>query len=436
MEAANAALEQRATTLTEQLRRVGALEYVQLQGEIHRMRGELGQLRELHAVQVRDHEATLAAQRAEHGAELARTSARRAHELVGYEKQIEEAKRTLVPYTEEMLYQDAGLFTYHHPLADADAYKHELVAVTDRIKSMIRDKRAVHADGNFTFNNSAAQGRKMVNDWCKLMLRAYNAEAENCLRTMRAGSLHVAKTRLNRTAEAIGKLGRLLGIRISQQYQALRLQELELTADYLRKKQEEKEAERERRAQLREEAKAQAELRREIEKLEKERRHLENVQKALREKGNEEAARALQAELDAVTSGIEGLHAREANVRAGYVYVISNVGAFGPRMVKIGMTRRLVPDERVQELGDASVPFRYDTHIMFFSRDAVGLEAALHRELSDRRVNQVNLRREFFYATPEEVRDLLRKHAGEVLEYVVEPEAAEFRMSRSLPAAS
>ena len=86
------------------------------------------------------------------------------------------------------------------------------------------------------------------------------------------------------------------------------------------------------------------------------------------------------------------------------MYVISNVGAFGEDIVKIGMTRRLDPMDRVRELGDASVPFRYDVHAMVFSDDAVGLETHLHHQFADRRLNLVNMRREFFRARPAEVR--------------------------------
>src|SRR5690606_38239824 len=113
----------------------------------------------------------------------------------------------------------------------------------------------------------------------------------------------------------------------------------------------------------------------------------------------EDGIAELEAKLREIDSGLAGLAERAANTRAGHVYVISNIGAFGERMVKIGMTRRLEPMDRVRELGDASVPFRYDVHALFFSEDAVGLEAALHRRFADRRVNMVNPRREFFYAT-------------------------------------
>lgn len=141
------------------------------------------------------------------------------------------------------------------------------------------------------------------------------------------------------------------------------------------------------------------------------------------------AAEELQAKVAEIERAIEGVQARAANIRAGYVYVISNLGAFGERMVKIGLTRRLDPRDRIYELGDASVPFRFDVHALVLSDDAVGLEARLHQALAHVRVNLVNPRREFFYATPGEVRALLAQHAGHLLDFVDEPEASEWRQS-------
>lgn len=126
---------------------------------------------------------------------------------------------------------------------------------------------------------------------------------------------------------------------------------------------------------------------------------------------------------------------RAANVRAGYVYVISNVGSFGDGVVKVGMTRRLEPMDRVRELGDASVPFKFDIHALFFSEDAVGVERQLHELLETKRVNRVNLRREYFYATPQEAKALLVDVAGEILEFEKEPEALEFNQSKALASA-
>jgi hypothetical protein len=130
-----------------------------------------------------------------------------------------------------------------------------------------------------------------------------------------------------------------------------------------------------------------------------------------------------------LAKAIEDVDYRVANVRAGYVYVISNVGAFGEGMIKIGLTRRLDPTERVRELGDASVPFRYDTHALVFSDDAVGLEREMHAKLADHRVNWVNKRREFFYATPAEAKTHLLALSGDLLEYNEVPDAVEYRQS-------
>lgn len=195
---------------------------------------------------------------------------------------------------------------------------------------------------------------------------------------------------------------------------------------------EERERAREEREQLREQRRAEQELAAEREKLEKERAHYESALAALEQRGDVAAAAELQQRLSDIGAAIERNDYRIANIRAGYVYVISNLGAFGPGVVKIGMTRRLEPRDRIRELGDASVPFLYDVHALFFSDDAIALESALHARFADRRLNRVNERREFFFATPGEVREALREQVGGgLLEFVAEAEAPEYHQSRS-----
>ena len=101
---------------------------------------------------------------------------------------------------------------------------------------------------------------------------------------------------------------------------------------------------------------------------------------------------------------------REQSTRAGYVYIISNIGSFGENVYKIGVTRRLEPQDRVDELGDASVPFYFDVHAMIFSDDAPSLENALHKAFDNRRLNRINLRREFFHVTLSEIEDVVRRN--------------------------
>ncbi|MDA0640832.1 DUF4041 domain-containing protein [Nonomuraea ferruginea] len=345
-------------------------------------------------------------------------------------RRLREVERLIVQTEETVLLQEAGVYEYRHPLTDAVAYKERLTQVKARIKTLSKDGKAVLGSTNWQVNGSVAEGRRMVRDFSKLMLRAYNAEADNCVRTMRPYKLQSAVDRLEKAVEMIVKLGKTMSIHVSGDYHRLRVYELELTADYLAKQEEEKERTRAQREQQREEEAARREFEREKARLRKEELHYRSALSKLLAKGDEAGAEELKAKLEEIGAAVSDVEAREANVRAGYVYVISNVGAFGQDVVKIGMTRRLQPEDRVRELGDASVPFKFDTHALIFSDDAVGLEGRLHAALNDRRVNKVNLRREFFYATPADVRDLLQKIAGQhLLEYRDTPEALEWHQS-------
>ncbi len=270
----------------------------------------------------------------------------------------------------------------------------------------------------------------MVREFSKLMLSAYNNEADNAVRSMKPYTLDSSIARLQKARETITRLGGTMNIMVTDPYHRLRVEELELTADYLAKVAEQKDREREERARLREEQIARREYEREQERLREELAHYETAITALRDRGDEGGAAQAEAKLAEIQDALDGITRRAANIRAGHVYVISNIGAFGEDIVKIGMTRRLDPMDRVRELGDASVPFRYDVHAMVFSDDAVGLETHLHHQLADRRLNLVNMRREFFRARPAEVRDILTRLDASIVEWVDEPEALEWRQSQ------
>ncbi|KOX16347.1 hypothetical protein ADL05_12470 [Nocardiopsis sp. NRRL B-16309] len=342
------------------------------------------------------------------------------------------ARAGIVETEETALLQEAGVYEYQHPLADAVAYKAQLKTLKDTLKGMVRNDNAVLAATDWQVNGSLAQGRAMVRDFSKLMLRAYNAEADSLVRSMKPYKLASATDRLGKTRETIARLGKTMHIRIGDAYHHQRLYELQLTADHLAKVEEEKERVREERERQREEEKAQREFEREKARLLKEQSHYRSALAKLEARGDEAGAAQMREKIAEAEEAIKGVNDREAKIRAGYVYVISNIGAFGEDMVKIGMTRRLDPMDRVRELGDASVPFRFDVHALIFSEDAVGLESRLHSELEKRRVNRINLRREFFHASPADVRDLLARISGQhLLEYREMPEALEWRASQN-----
>jgi len=335
-----------------------------------------------------------------------------------------------VDLNDDRVLQDVGIYRYHHPLENAVQYREKLDAIQAKIAEVVKAGRAIVKSNLFTFDNSLAKGRKMSDDLGKLMLRAYNSEADNSIRSLKLGNVVTAKKRLDVTRDAIAKLGGLMEMRISDDFNSLRIEEIELTADWLMKKQEEREEQREQRAALREEQRVARELAEERERLDKERGHIANAIGALQAAGA--ADPDLEKRLAEIDAAIAANDYRAANIRAGYVYVISNRGAFGGDVVKIGLTRRLEPTDRVSELSGASVPFRFDIHTLYFSEDAVTLENELHKHFAARALNQANPRKEFFFATPAEVREVLMSKVGNLLEFGEQADATEYLQSVGL----
>ncbi len=349
-------------------------------------------------------------------------------ELETARSELKRVRQGIVETDDIELLQEVGVYHYRHPLTDVVAYEKALGELEDQIKvTTKRDGGAVLAATEWTVNGSAREGRAMMRDYSKLMLRAFNAEADNLVRGLKPYKLNGALDRLKKVADVIERLGKTMQIRISPYYHKLRAHELELTADFLQKEAEQKEAERLERERLREERKIQQELQREHDRLEKERQHYANALSALTAKGDEAGIERMREQLAEIDKAIEDVDYRVANIRAGYVYVISNIGSFGERMIKVGMTRRLDPMDRIRELSDASVPFNFDIHALFFSKDAVGIEAEMHSRLATTRVNTVNQRREFFRVTAGEAKAMLSELAGELLHFEEVPEAIEYR---------
>lgn len=338
-----------------------------------------------------------------------------------------------------ILLQSFGMYTPHYSFTTSEEYKAKLAEIRGQQKQLIRDKLAVTGDINWTVNNSEAKGRKMVGDMQKLLLRAFNAECDDAIEHVKFNNIVVCEKKIQRSADAVSKLGAVMGIAITSRYLQLKDQELHLMHEYQLKKQQEKEEAKEARARMREEAQLAKELEEARRSLKKEQAHYQNALKKLQSQlaqaeGEELAAleeKKVQVEghLAQIEKEFHDVDYREKNQRAGYVYIISNIGAFGENVYKIGMTRRLDPTERVDELGDASVPFNFDIHAMIFSEDAPKLEAALHQAFADRKLNFVNQRREFFHVTLDEIKQVVRENYDKTVEFVDTPEAEQFRQS-------
>ena len=356
-------------------------------------------------------------------------------ELLAISGQINNARRTLdyvkaeaAPLQAQRAANDP-VFPEYSTLADSSVeVMAEIRELRKTAKALVRSGKG-HTFWRHVFTSQ--QGYEVsLPDWqvadiAKELLAILNrhVEIEASRKTGEYDTLAVTKT-----FWAMNHFAFSVGIELSDEYEALRIKELELLSLHRAMQSEERENARYERAEAREEARAQKELEREKVKLEKDLEHHFNAMAALERNGDQPGAARLALAIAELERKLENIDLRSLNMKTGYVYVISNIGAFGSGIVKIGLTRRLDPLDRISELSSASVPYRFDVHALFFSEDAVGIERMLHKHFDHRRVNLVNKRKEFFRATPSEVLTVLHEHRVELVDWADEPKAFEYRL--------
>lgn len=360
---------------------------------------------------------------------------------------LEEMTRELSLFDDEITYLDFGFYEPKYNCVNSEEYKAKISEVRQAQKAMVKDKKALNYFDGWSLDGSQAKGRALNNDNMKMVLLAFNGECDSIISKVKFNNVMKVEERIEKIAKKIDKLNERNKISITPKYLDLKREELYLCYEYEQKKQEEKEEIRRIREEEREEQKLKKEIEEARKKVEKEQAHfsqaLEQLEKKLILASDDEKVALLAKKEDIenhlvdIDKEIKDIDYREANQKAGYVYVISNIGSFGEDVYKIGMTRRLDPQDRIDELGDASVPFRFDVHAMIFSEDAPALEAALHRAFDDKKVNMINNRKEFFHVTLEEIEAEVKKNYDKTVDFVKIPSAEQYRetqmMLKSLP---
>ncbi len=280
----------------------------------------------------------------------------------------------------------------------------------------------------------------------ELMVIALRAELQNILYNLKYDKLdkgidqvkEVTQKYLSIAAKGnqniAGTLTKFIG-----EIEYLFINAVKIEYNYYVKKEQAKQEQLAIREQMRQEAEERKALEQERKRIEKEEskynNEIENLKQQLLATADKEKdllnakILELQAKLSDVTIKKDSI-TKLQNGKAGNVYIISNLGSFGNNVFKIGMTRRINPQERVNELGDASVPFKFDVHSFIFSEDASGLETKLHNMLDKKRVNKVNRRKEFFYTSIDELEALVNE-VEPTAEFNKTMMAEEFRQSQS-----
>lgn len=306
-------------------------------------------------------------------------------------------------YDERLAFAELGIYEPHFDFTDSEEFKAKIVEVRDRQKAMVSAKQAALCPTEWTVDGSKAKGATMINRQMRLTMRAFNNECEAAIANVRWNNVVAMEKRVLSAAAAIDKENTSMSLTLNDRFVALKIEELRLTHEY----REQLKREKEERAEMARAEKEEKKLLAEAEAAEREEAKyqalLEKARKEANGDGNAQRIAELEAALAAAHLASERARAMAEMTKSGYVYIISNVGSFGDDVVKIGLTRRLDPDDRVRELGDASVPFSFDIHAMIYSDAAPALEAALHREFAERRINMSNFRKEFFRVSLDDV---------------------------------
>ena len=276
-----------------------------------------------------------------------------------------------------------GLYKPHFSFSTSAEYKTAIENLRIRERVCIKDDRAAACSVHWTVGNSKADGDRMVKLNKKLLLRAFNGECDAALANVSWNNVNKMEERINKTFTAVNELGKILKVFITPEYLKLKLDEIRLAHEHENLRYQEREAQRIEREKMREEQKAAQE----IEEIQEQAEAQEQTYEKLLEKAPREAAEATEwnqgpsrkrsprsrAELDEARRKKERAIARAQLTKSGFVYVISNIGAFGEDVYKIGMTRRIEPMERIVELSGAAVPFPFDLHAMLYSDNAPDL---------------------------------------------------------------
>lgn len=360
-------------------------------------------------------------------------------ELKKRQSELKALQKEVIVLNDDLDLQEYGFFERKYKFSDSTKYKEELETLRKRQKQLVKDKKAGVIVRPMLLDNSKSKGRAMQNQLIKAMIRGFNGEVD-------AHLVKVTATNLSKKVDAVVKSFNQLNkmysrnlVCLSNDYLELKISELQLAVEYELQKLEEKELLREQRAKEREDKKLQAELAAKRKQIEKDRKHfkqmLDNVEELLKTANEEEKEKLnlqlaeYQDKLSELDELEEDIDYREGHATAGYVYIISNIGAFGEDVYKIGVTRRLDPMERIRELGSASVPFQFDVHALIFSEEAFSLEKELHNRFEKNKINKVNGRKEYFKVPFSDIKAVLEEHKELAIELTEKAEAFEYRQS-------
>lgn len=358
-------------------------------------------------------------------------------------KHLESTKKELSIFKNEMDLINVGYFEEPQYLFEtSERFKEEIKDIREQQKQMILNNEAVEVPDFITLIDNDKLSKQILNKQVKLMLKAFNIECDNLFGLLKTSNFSNILERIEKVAKSIEELSVSFKCGFSNDYIELKFKECELQYQFKLKQQKEKEEQQAIREQMKEEQQAIRDYQKAILKAERD----EEVYKEALERIKSQLEFSLDEEREKLNSKIEALElklkqAEENSQRAksmaeqtkkGHVYVISNIGSFGENIYKIGMTRRLEPMDRINELNNASVPFPFEVHAVIYSENAPELEKKLHNIFQNKRVNMVNTRKEFFNVNLLEIKDAVEELVDNDIDFKITAVAEDYYESLKL----
>lgn len=356
-----------------------------------------------------------------------------------YEKSLKETTNSIesniIQLRKDIDSLESELLIAHYNFSDYEGITSE--ECKNKLSLLKTDESSFVKSGNALFITSEGT-RKEINDNKKQILRCFNTECDNVLVNLTHKNIDSMRNKITRSFESLNKIFAVDGIEINKELLEMKLEELNLVYTYELKRQQELELQKEIKEQMREEEKVRREIERQKSKIEKDQaqcsKEMNKLMSYMQKTENDiekqlyiDKIHELEEKIKSLEKDKATVLEREANARAGYVYIISNIGSFGRDVYKIGMTRRLEPMDRIKELSSASVPFDFDVHAMIFSDNAPELENLLHKKFEKNSVNRVNYRKEFFKVSLDEIEDVVIKEYNNTVKFTKVPAADQYR---------
>jgi len=309
---------------------------------------------------------------------------------------------------------DLGIIPPVFDINDTEQLKQKILESRIEQEKLIHTDEAIEACSKWIVNGCEYEGQKMITA-CKInILNAFNNEFDMIRKKMRLNTFYIAQKKIYQLESQLVALGETQSIQINSSYIYLKLEELRIWHNEIDLKQTEKIANKARKRLMNIRASKESKKIDELDnQLDKKELKLEELKIKIKNSVAKDVTsinkqiKELDIEMSQLLKQRERKISQAQITRVGYIYVISNIGSFGKGIVKIGMTRRLDPMDRVIELGDASVPFKFDVHTLAYVDDAPNIERALHRKFSANRVNVKNKRKEFFRVSPQAVQQVM-----------------------------